>query len=319
MTELLNPRTAMIFPGMGPVPFADMARFMHFNPVARRMFEEADEIVGYPIADRYRDDEDDYSEAAQVAFLVSCLALAEWARQREGVDADVCVGPSFGQKAAAAYVGTLSFADAVTMTAGLARVTDAYFREAHTDIVTHSFVRIPQESLRSLLAELSADGHWHEMSCVVDHDFTMLSLTEDRIPWLRERIRALGGMSLYTMRPPMHTSLFGELRERADNEVLSKLTFADPIVPLISDQDGSVLSTGEQVRTMILDGFTTTVRWTDAVATLLGLDVRKVCVAGQDAMFGRVAVTTDNFEVKAVNPRSALRPRRREQRESTLV
>ncbi|MEU8042331.1 ACP S-malonyltransferase [Streptosporangium sp. NPDC049078] len=300
-----NAVTAIVFPGMGPTRFADVAGFMLDNPSARRLVALADDALGYSLVDRFRDSGDDYTEAAQVAFMVNCLALADWAERELGVEPEVCAGPSFGGKAAAAYSGALSFEDAVRMTAGLARVTEDYFGREHTDVVTHSFVRVPEPALKEVLAELDAGNEWYDLSCRVDHDFHMLSLRERRVEWLQGRVRSLGGLSLYTMRPPMHSAAFEPLRRRAAEEVLDGLRFADPRLPVVDDHDGTVLRTGEAVRTMLLDGFVRALCWPEVVATLRELGVTRVCVAGQDSLFGRVPVTTRNFTVVPVNPRVA--------------
>ncbi|MBB2913059.1 [acyl-carrier-protein] S-malonyltransferase [Streptosporangium becharense] len=303
-----NARTAIVFPGMGPTRFADVAAFMLGNPSARRLVARADRALGYSLTDHFRDSGTDYTEAAQVAFMVNCLALADWAGEALGIEPQVCAGPSFGGKAAAAYSGALPFEDAVRMTAALARCTEDYFSREHTDIVTHSFVRVPEPRLRELLAELEGQEEWYDLSCRVDHDFHMVSLREGKVDWLQARVRSAGGLSLYTMRPPMHSAAFEPLRRRAAEEVLDGLEFADPRLPVVDDHDGTVLTTGEGVRTMLLDGFVRALRWPVVVETLLRLDVARVCVAGQDSLFGRVPVTTKNFTVVPVNPRVAMAP-----------
>ncbi|MFF4621879.1 ACP S-malonyltransferase [Nonomuraea jabiensis] len=309
MTSAVPARTAIVFPGMGPVQFADVAGFMRGDPAARRLIAAADEVLGYSLVDRFQESQGDYSEAAQVAFMVNCVALADWAERTLGVEPSVCVGPSFGGKAAAAYSGALSFEDAVRMTAGLARCTDDYFAHEHRDIVTHSFVRTPEPRLREVLAELDERGEWYDLSCYIDHDFHMLSLAERQVEWLQQRVRAIGGLPLYTMRPPMHSAAFQPLRRRAEEEVFDGLRFADPRLPVVDDHDGAVLTTGDGVRTMLLDGFVRPLRWPEVVAALRRLEVARVCVSGPDSLFGRVAVTRENFEVTPVNPRLAMMPR----------
>ncbi|GAA2352109.1 hypothetical protein GCM10010376_88700 [Streptomyces violaceusniger] len=303
--------SAMVFPGMGPVPFAEAARFLLVNPVARRMTAEASEVLGYPLIDRWREADGDYSEYAQVAFLVGCLALAEWAREEHGVDARVCAGPSFGGKAAAVHTGALPFADGVLMTARWARFLEDFSAGEHGHVVTQSFARVPAGELARITAELADRGAWHEVSCEVDEDFHMLSLGRDELDWLGKRIRAAGGLPLYTMYPPMHVSLFGPLRGRIESEVLGGLRFADPALPLIADQDGRAVDTGEEVRTMLADGFERPVRWPRVVAALRRHGVGTLYVCGHDALFGRVPVTRRNFTVVPADPRTALRPRRR--------
>ncbi|GDY49983.1 hypothetical protein SVIO_006060 [Streptomyces violaceusniger] len=294
--------SAMVFPGMGPVPFAEAARFLLVNPVARRMTAEASEVLGYPLIDRWREADGDYSEYAQVAFLVGCLALAEWAREEHGVDARVCAGPSFGGKAAAVHTGALPFADGVLMTARWARFLEDFSAGEHGHVVTQSFARVPAGELARITAELADRGAWHEVSCEVDEDFHMLSLGRDELDWLGKRIRAAGGLPLYTMYPPMHVSLFGPLRGRIESEVLGGLRFADPALPLIADQDGRAVDTGEEVRTMLADGFERPVRWPRVVAALRRHGVGTLYVCGHDALFGRVPVTRRNFTVVPADP-----------------
>ncbi|MFD8498692.1 ACP S-malonyltransferase [Amycolatopsis sp. NPDC059657] len=296
---------------MGPSRFEDVAKFMVINPFARKLVALADERLGYSLVDRYRETEGDYSEYAQVAFLVNCLALAQWSEATLGLKPDVCVGPSFGGKAAAVYSGALSFTDGVWMTQQIARCLDDFFAKELTDIVTLSFARTPEDKLKEVMAELENRGYWHEISCTVDHDFQMLCISEHKIDELKDLIRAAGGMPMYLMRPPMHSTAFGALREKAEAEIISKLEFGELVVPVIADQDGTLLTSGEQVRKMLLDGFNTPVNWLDVVSALQARDIKKLYVSGQDGLFGRVAVTTKNFDVVAVNPRLAMQPRRR--------
>ncbi|MFD3746401.1 ACP S-malonyltransferase [Nocardia sp. NPDC058633] len=303
--------TAFIFPGMGPASFDEVGRFMVANPIARELVQVADETLGYSLVDAFRLAEGDYSHPAQIAFLINCLASAQWAVDRLGIEPDICVGPSFGGKAALAFAGVLSVPDAVCLTARLAVCMDDYFAEEHTDIVTHSFVRVPADKLADLRAELDALGAWNEISCYVDDGFFMLSLSESRVEWLQQRLRAVGGMSLYTMRPPMHCPQFAGLRDRVADEVLPTLDFADPRLPVMADQDGAVLRTGAQVAQMLLDGIVRPLRWPEVVTSLHSWGVRTVCVAGPDSLFGRVACTTNSFDVIPANPRLAMMPVRR--------
>lgn len=307
---------AIAFPGMGPSPFSESAKFMLINPIARRMVAAADEVLGYSLVDRYRESEGegDYSEAAQVAFLVNCLALAGWADENLGVRAEACAGASFGGKAAAVHAGALDFADAVWMTAEMARREDEYFAREYRDAVTHSFTRVPADRLAEILAELTERGAWHEISCYIDEDFFMLSLDGAEVEALDARLRSVGGLPLYSMKPPMHCAAFTELRERIEREVVAELAFRTPEMPLIADQDGRVVDSAEGVRKMILDGYTLPVRWPDVVSALRGQGAGRLFMCGPDRLFGRVAVTTRNFEVVQVDPRTAMAPRRRERR-----
>lgn len=298
--------TAIVFPGMGPQSFAEVGKFLLLNPVAKEMLAEASDTVGFDLLARYRQAEGDYAEEAQVVFLVTCLALARWAEQHQDLAPAYCVGPSFGGKAAAVYAGSVSLPDMVRLTLELARAEVRYFTEDHPGLLLHSFARTPRPALDDILAELSADGEWYDISCHVDHDFFMLSLRAERLEWLQQKVRAAGGLPLYTMDPPMHSAAFAPLRDRVARDLFADITFADPRLPVVADQDGSLRSTGDGVRTMLLDGIVAPVDWPRAVAELRRLGVGKVTVSGPDSLFGRVALTTKSFAVTAVNPRAAM-------------
>ncbi|MET7700467.1 ACP S-malonyltransferase [Streptomyces sp. NPDC005485] len=304
--------SALVFPGMGPAPFSEVGKFMVVNRFARKLAAEADEALGYSLFDRFREAEGDYSVYAQVAFLVNCVALAQWAEDEFGFVPAYVTGPSFGGKATAIHSGALSFADGVRVTERFAHCLDAFFAEDYAEqVATQSFARTPRAALDGVLAELTEQGEWFDITCVVDEDFAMVTLRKAKLEWLQERLRALGGLPLYVMEPPMHSAAFGALRERAAAEVLDGVEFADPHLPVVSDQDGSLLTTGAEIRDLLLDCCVRAVDWPGALASLRDKGVGTLYVAGQDALFGRVGVASKNFKVVPASPRLALRPRRR--------
>jgi [acyl-carrier-protein] S-malonyltransferase len=293
---------------MGPNRFADMAKFIMVNPFARRLFRTADDVLGYRVARRFRDSDDAYSEAAQVAFFVCCVALAEWARDSLGEQPEVCAGPSFGLKPMTAFSGALPFEDAVRLTARVARCTEEYFTGAHRDLVTLSFVRTPDEQLKPILEDLDSRGEWYDFSCYLDRGFYMITLGSGVVDEMQRRIRSVGGLPLYTMKPPMHSAAFSALRQKALDEVMPDFRFTDPELPVVADSDGCVLRTAGEVREMLLDTYVRAVRWPAVVGKLRELGVDRVCVTGPDNLFGRLECTRQNFSVLAVDPRFAMRP-----------
>ncbi|MEU9047905.1 MULTISPECIES: ACP S-malonyltransferase [unclassified Kitasatospora] len=300
---------ALVFPAMGPSRFADFGRFMVVNAAARKYFAAADEVLGHSVFDALRDSDDDYSETAQVASFVASLALVEWGlatgRQEP---ADYCAGVSFGKSAAAAHAGVLPFEEAVSLVAETARCEAAYFTEHHRDIVTHSFVKIGPELLDELLAELADAGEWYEVSSRLDHDLCMVSLSERALDGFKRRIGDSGGYSLYTMRPPAHASIFGPLRDRVEQDVLARYRLRDPRVPIVSDQDGSLVESASQASAWLLGGFVRPMNWPGVVATLADLGVDRITIVGRDRLLRRLRCTVDNFTTSTLAPETALTP-----------
>lgn len=306
-----EPRTAIAFPGIRPSPYAELGKFLLLNPYARRLTAVADNRLGCSVLDGYRQADGEYSACERVAFLIACLALAFWAEETQEVRADLCVGASFGDTAAAVYTGALDFADAVWLTARWNDCLAEYFAREHHDVVTQSFARTSPDRLGEILRELTEAGEWHEVACQVDEDFWMLSVREQRLGWLNTSLRAAGGLPLHTMRPPMHASAFAPLRDTIEAELVSKLTFADPALPVVSDHDGGLLTSAGEVRRLLLDGVVRQVRWPDAMAALAGHGAARLVVSGPDGLWGRVDCARRAFEVVTLTPELALRPRPR--------
>ena len=301
---------ALVFPGMGPSGYAELARFMMVSPRARRLRKAADSVLDYSLMDEYRRVGEGYSESSQVAFLISCFALAEWAKEELGIEPDLCTGASFGEKVAIAYAGCLPFSETVRLTVQLARCEEAYFHLEYRDVVTQSVARTPEQNLAEILADMAGRGDWYDISCVIDEDFFMVSMREQSLERFNGAVRATGGIPLHVMRPPMHSPAFSALRQRVADNVLPDFQFADPRLPIVADQDGALVGTAEGVRSLLLDSIVRPVNWPDTLRSMRERGVTKIYVAGPDALFGRVRCVTGNFDVVTVNQRMALRPKR---------
>ncbi|CAM3574732.1 ACP S-malonyltransferase [Kibdelosporangium persicum] len=301
-------RTAVVFPGMGKFDFGSAGRFLVLDRYARARLSVADEVLGLSVLGRFDTEDTAYSEYAQLAFVIASLAAADRAEDRFGMRPEVCVGASFGQKAAAAYTGSLDFVDVVRLTVDLARCEREYFAAEYADVVTHAVYRVPDEPFHGLLDEMRARGQWFEISGTLDRGFYMISLRESALEDFIQAVRDLGGYSMYTMRPPVHASAFGALRAKAEAEVFSRYRIEPPKLTVVSDADGAVVNSADAMRTMLLDTFDRAIRWPDIVGTLAGLGVDTLWFTGPDDMFHRLDCTVRNFDVVAINPRNALRP-----------
>lgn len=300
--------TAVVFPGMGASSFADVGRFMVLDKYVRPRLAVADEVLGESLLAGLRTAAGDYTTFAQVAFLVNSLALADRAEQELGLSPDFCTGPSLGHRAATVFAGSLDFADAVRLTVELARCEEDYFAAEPDDLVTHCYIRVPDEPLRELIEQLTEGGEWVEVSGYLDRGGYLISLRSGLLDELTRAVRDLGGYSMQTMRPPVHARRFAPLRDNAE-AVLSEYQIADPALPVLADQDGRLVRTAAEIRTMMLDGFDRPFDWPATVTALTGYGVRTAYVTGPDQLFHRLDVTTANLRVVRVTPQVAAKPR----------
>jgi [acyl-carrier-protein] S-malonyltransferase len=87
---------------------------------------------------------------------------------------------------------------------------------------------------------------WYDVSCYIDKDFFMVTMRERSLERFLGDVRAAGRPPLYAMRPPIHSSAFGSLRRRVEDEVLGDFRFGDPRLPIVTDCEGSVAVTADQ-------------------------------------------------------------------------
>lgn len=291
--------SAVVFPGISLSNHAAVGRFMSSDPFVARRLVEVRRVLGYRLLERFAKAGHEYGETSQLAFFVNCLALADQAEARMDMKADLCVGPSFGQLAAACHTGALSFAEGVALVSEIARCEEAYFAEHHRDLVTHFFFRTPEDGLRTILREMEDRGDWYDMSSYLGDGFFGITLSSDLVEAFGARIRAIGGVPLYSLFPAVHCSAFGELREHVAR-ILSRAPIDAPRIPLISDQDGSTITTAAGIRALIMDGYVRPVRWKSAVDALAGAGVTKVWIPGPASVFDRLVRTC--FDVVSVSP-----------------
>ena len=110
-------KTAFIFPGQGAQSIGMGKDFYDNFDAARKLFDEADDALGYSIRKMCFDgSEDDLKLTAntQPAILVVSVIVNEILKS-EGVTADIAGGHSLGEYSALVAAGTLKFSDAVVL------------------------------------------------------------------------------------------------------------------------------------------------------------------------------------------------------------
>jgi [acyl-carrier-protein] S-malonyltransferase len=111
-------KTALIFPGQG-AQFVGMGReLIDAFPEARRVFDEADSVLGFSLTKICLDGPEEELRAThntQPAIFVHSIAALEAVRARVGLAAEGAAGHSLGEYSAYVAAGSLRFADALRL------------------------------------------------------------------------------------------------------------------------------------------------------------------------------------------------------------
>src|ERR1700743_2544312 len=121
-------KTAFVFPGQGSQSAGMGKKLAENHPVARNVFEEADDALGFSISKLCFEGPDadlKLTENTQPAILTGSVAAHESLKQ-DGITAHYVAGHSLGEYSALVAAGALSFRDAVRIVRNRGR----YMQEA---------------------------------------------------------------------------------------------------------------------------------------------------------------------------------------------
>src|SRR5699024_4711533 len=99
---------ALFFPGLVPSRYSIISEYIANDPYARHRFTELSEILGYSLVEAYREADIYDWEVYELGHSAVCLALADFAVEKLGVEPTVVVGQSFGSFVGALFSGVLS-------------------------------------------------------------------------------------------------------------------------------------------------------------------------------------------------------------------
>jgi [acyl-carrier-protein] S-malonyltransferase len=274
-------KLAYIFPGQGsqaPGMGQDLAANF---PVARRVFEEADEALGFSISEicfNGSAEELQLTENTQPAVL--CVSVAAWrVMLEEGLPGpDFVAGHSLGEYSALVAAGALSLADAVRTV----RARGRYMQEA-TPVGAGAMAAIMGAELQDIMdacgaakegevcqpANLNAPGQ----VVIAGHD----GAVERAIILLKER-GAKRAIKL-KVSAPFHCALMMPAQERLAAD-LSEIECADLRVPLVTNADAALITEGREALDALIRQVSSPVRWQESMEVLLAKGVETLVEVG---------------------------------------
>jgi [acyl-carrier-protein] S-malonyltransferase len=237
-------------------------------PAARRVFEEADESLGFALSKLCFEGPEDrlkLTENTQPALLaVSAAAFAVLAEA--GWRPDYVAGHSLGEYSALVAAGSLRFGDAVR----LVRNRGRYMQEAVPPGVgaMAALLRLPEGKLEAVLAE-SAGGEVVSAANFNSPDQVVIAGHAGAIGRAMELAKAAGARRAVQLpvSAPFHCALMKPAQERLRAD-LDAAEFRDLATPLINNWQAKEVRTGADAREGLYQQVPNPVRWVESMRYL---------------------------------------------------
>jgi [acyl-carrier-protein] S-malonyltransferase len=255
-----------------------------FFPEAARVFQEADDALGFPLSRLCFEGPEDQlklTENTQPALLtVSIAAHAVLAAQ--GIAPSYVVGHSLGEYSALVAAGSLRFADAVR----LVRKRGLYMQEAVPEGIgaMAAILKLPAGKLEPILAE-AAQGDIVTAANLNSPDQIVIAGHAAAVNRAVELAKAAGARRavLLPVSAPFHCPLLTPAQDRMKPE-LDAAEFRDLAIPLINNWQAREVRTGAEAREGLYHQIPNPVRWSESIALLASRGVTRFIEVGPGAV-----------------------------------
>jgi [acyl-carrier-protein] S-malonyltransferase len=275
---------AFLFPGQGS-QFAGMGKSLAENfPEAARVFEAADEALGFPISRLCFEGPEEQlrlTEYTQPALLTVSLAahtVLTGILTNKGLRPDYVAGHSLGEYSALVAAGSLDFADAVR----LVRKRGRYMQEAVPAGVgaMAALLKLPEGKLEEILAQ-AAEGEIVSAANLNSPDQIVIAGHTGAVNRAIELAKAAGVRRavLLPVSAPFHCALMQPAQQHLKPD-LDSTAFHDLEIPLINNWQARKIRTGEEAREGLYWQIPNAVRWCDSIRALASRGVTRFIEVG---------------------------------------
>ncbi|WP_147125217.1 ACP S-malonyltransferase [Shimia ponticola] len=274
---------AMVFPGQGAQAIGMGKDLADAYPAAKAVFDEVDDALGEKLSALIWEGDQDtltLTANAQPALMATSLATVR-ALEAEGFSVDqsaFVAGHSLGEYSALAAAGALTVAD----TARLLRVRGQAMQDAVPVGVgaMAALLGLDYETVTAVAAEAAGD---EVCEAANDNDPGQVVVSGHKAAVERavELAKEKGAKRavLLPVSAPFHCSLMAPAAERM-KEALADVQISAPVVPVVSNVRAEGVSAPDDIRDLLVQQITGSVRWRESVAWMHSQGVNEIWEVG---------------------------------------
>ncbi|MGB9552812.1 MAG: ACP S-malonyltransferase [bacterium] len=224
---------AFLFPGQGSQYVGMTKKVEQAYPLARAIFERADEVLGFPLStltEEGKEEELTSTENAQPAILMVSVAWAKFLME-EGIQPDFLSGHSLGEFSALVISGALDFEEGLW----LVRRRGMLMKEAAQE-VPGGMLAIMGLSIEKI-EEVAGEARLHgkiELANINSPEQVVLSGELNALERAQKIAQGKGArlVKLLPVSAPFHSSMMAEVARRFSKE-LRKTSLRDARLPVV--------------------------------------------------------------------------------------
>lgn len=303
-------KIAFVFPGQGSQAVGmGKDAYEAFEP-ARRVIDRADEILGFALSKlMFEGPEAELRQTVntQPALLAVSVALLEALRAQGVGQPDYVAGHSLGEYSALVAAGVLTFEDAVRLVRRRGELMEEAVPGGQGTMA--AVLGADREALAALCRDVSASVGLVELANVNCPGQIVVSGTTAGVAAVAERAREAGAKRVVPLEVsgPFHSSLMRPAAERLA-EALGTATFRDAAVPVVANVHARPVTSGDELRRLLVDQVVSPVLWEDSVRFLLGEGVDTFVEIGSGTVLaGLIRKIDKSVRVISVNSADAVR------------
>src|SRR5580704_1034483 len=278
-------KLAFLFPGQGSQSVG-MGRDLYDNfPVARAVFDEADEALAFPLSRLIFEGPEDQlklTEHTQPAILTVSVAAARVLAEK-GIQPALAAGHSLGEYSAHVAAGTFTFADAVRTVRSRGRYMQQAVPAGEGAMAAILGLSAPliseicsqvTDQLTPLPTTPEARA-FNPKTAVVSPanlnspDQTVISGAAAAVQRAADLCKEAGAKRTVMLQvsAPFHCALMQPAQDELAKD-LESIVFNDPVVPIAANVDARLITRGPDSRDCLIRQVTGPVRWVECIQLL---------------------------------------------------